>query len=213
MKLVYVCILTVMSIVLSPSAAVAEPERDVKYVSTVVTESEVIAMLYKFHASHDAIINYGEVAAAIAKASSEDSLFPGKEDGSKLTAAILVSLAWHESRFRKDAVGDQGRSFGLYQIQPPTARVKSTLLTRPRDASFIAIDLIRSSIRHCIQEKRHWSEALAWYAASSPYGSRLPVVVQKSKSRMALAAKLYEEFFAGEDTEPVGLMLSQKENT
>ena len=57
---------------------------------------------------------YETTAAAIASAATEAPLFAGK-DGPARTAALLVATGWHESRFRPDAVGDSGRSHGIFQ--------------------------------------------------------------------------------------------------
>jgi len=110
---------------------------------------------------HEVAINQGEISTAIASAATQDPLFEGELGGYK-TAALLVALARHESGFRKDILGDHGRSVGLYQIQPPTARVNLHLLTLPRDASFVAIDLIRQSFHAC-RTLPIW-DRLAWYA-------------------------------------------------
>jgi hypothetical protein len=206
----FACILLVMSLTVIPQYAIAEEQHAV---SRPIPGHKVMALLYKFHASQPAINSYGEISEAIAKASTEDPLFPLVVEGSEMTACILVSLAWHESRFLPTIVGDGGRSFGLYQIQPPTARVDSKLLTLPRDASFVAIDLIRTSIAHTVKAKRDWRHALAWYAASSEEGSRHPVVVSQSHSRMELAAKLFAEFFGAQGKTLDRLLLQKQSGT
>lgn len=202
------CILFIMLTVLSSRAQGEEKQP----IARAVTGSQVIRMLYKFRANEANIRSYGEISEAIAKAATEDPLFPYVEEGSEMTAAILVSVAWHESMFNRAAVGDHGRSFGLYQIQPPTAKVDSKLLTVARQASFIAIGLIRESIRHCLEQGRDWTEALAWYAASSPYGSKHPKIIKQSEKRMQTAAELFLEFFGArdDDTKTLGYLLSQK---
>lgn len=105
--------------------------------------------------------SYGEISVAIANASLSDPLFTG-DDGAYRTAALLIALAHHESHFQKNAVGDGNKSFGLFQIQPPTAKVDSMLLMLPANASLVAIDLIRTSMKLCA--KRPLPERLAWYA-------------------------------------------------
>lgn len=211
MKKLFSCILFLMLILTSKSSLAEDREA----VARPVTGSQVMKMLYKFPASDSAIRSYVEISEAIAKAATEDPLFPYVEEGSEMTAAILVSVAWHESRFVRDAVGDHGRSFGLYQIQPGSNRVKSNLLTIARDASFIAIGLIRDSIRHCLHKGREWREALAWYAASSEYGSKHPVIISQSRKRMQTAAELFAEFFGvkDDDQKSLGYLLSRKSST
>jgi len=204
MKRFFSCILFFVATALSLTAHAQEPVHRAR----PETGAQIMKILYKFRASAGAIRSYGEVSEAIAKASTEDPLFPSIAEGSEMTAAILVALAWHESAFVPSVVGDNGRSFGLYQIQPGTAAVKSNLLTLPKTASFIAVDLIRRSVKHCLAKKRDWREGLAWYAASSEYGSAHPKIITQSRIRMEKAAELFLEFFAAEV--PFGRLLSQK---
>jgi len=142
-------------------------------------------------------IHHGEVSEAIAQASNQDPLFPSREDGCFRTAAILVAIAWHESRFQPSVVGDNGKSFGLYQIQPPTANalgrpITTNMLTNPRDASFVAVDLVRQSMTHCAS--RPWEERLSWYVSSRGCPDH-PTIVKKSFSRMLLADKIVRDHF------------------
>lgn len=204
MKLVFAT-LALMSIVLASPSAAASP-----FKARPVTDTQVQKMLYKFRGSFEAIRGYGEISVAIANASTQDPLFPHVEEGSELTAAILVAVAWWESRFIPSAVGDNGKSFGLFQIQPPSSKINSKMLTVPREAAFVAIDLIRQSIKHCIEKKRDWREALAWYAASSEFGAKHPKIIIQSRRRMETAAALFADVF-GLPEERISLMLSQKE--
>lgn len=75
-------------------------------------------------------------------------------------AALLISLAWFESRFDVNAIGDHGKSFGLYQQQglgPINGAKRQTV---------IAIEQIRKSMRICAN--RPLVEMLGWYAAGGP---------------------------------------------
>jgi hypothetical protein len=98
-----------------------------------------------------------------------------------------LDLAWFESRFHPNAVGDNGRSFGLFQIQPPTAKVESNILTNPRTASYIAVDLIRRSFQACA--KRPYEERLSWYVSSNGCPSS-PIIVKKSMDRLLMATRI-----------------------
>lgn len=107
--------------------------------------------------------SYDEVAKAIADESNEHPVFSG-DDGSRKTAALLVAIAYYESRFRPDAVGDHGRSLGLFQIQPATVSSESPFsLTTPREAARVALKLVRTSFHVCRSEALE--EQLGWYAA------------------------------------------------
>ena len=162
------------------------------FLAHAVAEAVVMAMLYQLAPYGSHVPSYGEVAAAVTKASNEDPLFPENESGSEATATILVALAFHESSFHPNVIGDHGKSFGLYQIQPPTARVDGSLLLLPLNASYVAIDLIRQSFRHC--EARPWPERLSWYVASNGCPSH-PIIVKKSMERLILAQELFRKFF------------------
>jgi len=170
----------------------AATEEPLMWKAVAIGSARVMSMLYGLEPMGPHVPNYGEISEAIATAATEDPLFPGREDGSELTAAILVALAWHESRFHPNAVGDNGRSFGLFQIQPPTSQTKAELLLLPRTASYIAIDLIRKSFIAC--QKRTWSEALSWYVASNGCPTH-PVIVRKSMERMTTAKSVFLRFF------------------
>jgi hypothetical protein len=136
---------------------------------------------------------YGEISEAIAQASNDDPLFSG-EHGAYKTAALLVAIAWYESRFHPNIVhkeADGSTSFGLYQIQAPTAKVPGNLLLLPRTASYVAIDLLRQSFRQCASAPE--DERLAWYASSGNGCPRNPLVREQSKRRVGLARRLYEK--------------------
>lgn len=170
------------------------PER--KFAADVVTESDVMKMLYDLAPNGPHVPDYGEIANAISSAATQDPLFPWRKDGAKRTACLMVAMAFKESMFHRSVVGDNGRSFGLYQIQPPTARVPVKMLTVPRDASFVVIDLMRESFRQAALKGRPWHEGLAWYAASSDAGMKNPKVIVQSMERIALADRLFRKHFA-----------------
>jgi hypothetical protein len=190
------------------SASVDRP-----FAAEVVTEQEVMKMLYDLAPNGPHVPDYGEIANAIASAATQDPLFPWMKSGSKRTACLLVAMAFKESSFHRSVVGDQGRSFGLYQIQPPTARVSVKLLTVPRDASFVAVDLFRQSFKKAAEKGRPFHEGLAWYIASSDVGMRHPKVVVLSMERVALAERLFRKHFveyASETNPSPALMLAPK---
>ncbi len=101
--------------------------------------------------------NYENVARGIASAVEENEpLFKG-DNGREKTAALLVSLAWYESRFDVFATGDKGKSHGLYQQQ------RMGNLSDPKEATVVAIGQLRLSMRIC--RGRVTEELLGWYAA------------------------------------------------
>lgn len=164
------------------------------YIARYVSEKIVISMLYFLAPNSPYIEKYGEISAAIAKAANEDPLFPHHGGGAEMTASILVALAYKESSFHQSVIGDKGKSFGLFQIQLPTAgpRIKANILLQPMSASKVAVDLIRRSFQQC--EHRNWYERLSWYVASNGCPNHV-IIVKKSAERLILAGELYKKFF------------------
>lgn len=162
------------------------------FLARAVTEAAIMTMLYALEPYGSHVPSYGETAAAIQHASNDDPLFPEHEAGSEATATILIALAYHETHFHPNLIGDHGKSFGLFQIQPPTAKIDGSLLLVPRNATFIAVDLIRQSFQHCAA--RPWIERLSWYVASNGCPDH-PVIVKKSMERLVLAQELFRKYF------------------
>jgi hypothetical protein len=141
--------------------------------------------------------HHGEVSEAIAQAANSDPLFPSRQDGCLRTAAILIAIAWYGSRFQPTLVGDNGKSFGLYQIQPPSANalgklVTTNMLTNVRDASLVAIDLIRQSMVE--DGNKSWEERLSWFC-STPECRDRSTLLKKSFTRMLFADKIVRDHF------------------
>lgn len=125
---------------------------------------------------------YENTAKAIAEHSEKNPLFDG-EKGKTKTAALLVSLAWFESRFNQKAIGDKGKSFGLYQQQGMGAIADAEVATR------VAIQQIKTSFRIC--SNRPIEEKLGWYAAGGPTCNN---GIKESRHRMLKAFWLVEKF-------------------
>lgn len=85
---------------------------------------------------------YLEIGRAIQEAANQDPLFPSREEGCRLTAALLLVLAVKRSDMRANLV--MGKHMGLYQLLPPTPTLDGKLLLNPRTASLITIDLVRT---------------------------------------------------------------------
>lgn len=102
-------------------------------------------------------------------------------------AAVLVAIAKYESAFDPHALGDGGRSYGLFQID-----VTGRWIKRGADVErqvSVAMDRIEESFWIC-GSKRPLAERLTNYA----YGrGKCPAegdAVEKSKHRMQLAGRL-----------------------
>lgn len=165
----------------------------IEFIARAVAEPAVMAMLYALESSSPHVPKYGEIAMSIVKAANEDPLFPGHVAGAEATACILTALAWKESRFHANVIGDNGHSFGLYQIQPPTSKTRGELLLLPVNASIIATGLIHQSFSEC--KNLPWTDRLSWYIASAGCKDPHPVIRQKSRERLILAQQLFARFF------------------
>lgn len=150
----------------------------------------VLAVMVKMqpYQSPQIRVTYDETAEAIALAANTRPIFEG-EDGAVKTAAFLLAIAWKESRFNPTAVGDNGASLGLFQIQAPTAHVTANMLLVPREAAPIAINLVKTSLAVC--GHYGWHERLGWYAAGG--NGCKESGRKKSVSRVLLAEKILRE--------------------
>ncbi|HEU4411694.1 MAG TPA: transglycosylase SLT domain-containing protein [Polyangiaceae bacterium] len=122
--------------------------------------------------------SYPATARAIAEAAERsEPLFPGS-DGRTHTAALLVAVAYHESRFDPKAVGDKGRSFGLFQLQRGGASNFTPAVAARRSLAFL-----RSSRNAC--RDRPEDERLAAYVSG-----RCDRGLEASRARMRLGRSL-----------------------
>lgn len=164
------------------------------FLARVVSEAAVSLMLYQLEGYGSNVTAYGEISFAIAKASNEDPLFPEHESGCEATACILVAMAWHGSKFHPNLIGLGGRTFGLYQLRPPTEEIDGSLMLTPINASFIALGLVRQSFQEC--EAMPWPERLtAFVTANGSEGASRHEIVKKSMERLVLAHELFRRFF------------------
>ena len=123
---------------------------------------------------------YATTANAIAKAAEAEPLFAG-EDGPARTAALLVATGWFESRFRPDAIGDHGRSHGVFQAsRVPVADVDAQVAQ--------ALAMMRGSFATC-----HGRKAEDWLAQYASGGSTCTNVggLIASRHRVGLAMRIF----------------------
>jgi len=172
----------------------AEPPRPI--LSEGISGSAVIAMLYHLSPNSPYVPQYGEISEAIARASTEDPLFPHRPDGAEWTAAILVALAFHESNCSPNLVGGCGAYFGLWQIAPPTPQLNAGLLLIPRTASYIAIDLIRKSFTAA--RGKGIEHGLSWFVSMGKDGKDANAMktLQRSMARMMTAQGLMKRYYS-----------------
>ena len=101
-------------------------------------------------------------------------------------AALLVAIAWYESRFRQDAVGDGGHSCGPYQSWVGPGILCERLRRDPMLATARAIQQVHASLKACASEAVE--NRLALYTSGSCDRGR-----KESRHRWWLAWKLLTE--------------------
>lgn len=135
---------------------------------------------------------YADTAAAMSRALSEHAPVFDGADGRERTGVVLATLGSFESTLRPKAVGDHGRSYGLFQDQ------NHGKLTDAYEESGIAIEAIRESFHIC--RARPIAERLAFYAGGSnaPHDADgCPTneeAVTKSKHRMLRALWIFRHY-------------------
>jgi len=123
-----------------------------------------------------------ELAPAIAAAAEAHPLVG--HDGHARMAATLTALAWTESRFQLDAVGDKGQSVSAWQVsrhwKPP-----SDVAGQAKLAARLVTESFRSCSDHELNAK------LSWYTAG---GAGCPDAGARASSwRMRLAKRLLHD--------------------
>src|SRR4051794_4550899 len=127
--------------------------------------------------------DHTELGGAIARAvDSNKPLFTNDADHRR-TAALLVAVAFRESTFIPDVIGDNGQSFCAFQIHRSSGG--SPALLGDVDACVRSgLTLLRTSLHVCP------TYPVAWYA-SGPLGCTNNRAQRISRDRMSLAAYLF----------------------
>lgn len=152
--------------------------------------------------AEDATARYGDLAEAVARVAydpDEPPLFAGPHGRAK-TALLLLSVAYHESGFRRDVGtgelrGDHGRSCSYFQFNIGTGtnlagHTCDDLLASHEVAARDALKLVRVAMRTCIrlsvpnrlsmyvsgrcvphrQAKARYTTAMRWFSIASVPG-------------------------------------------
>jgi hypothetical protein len=168
----------------------------------MVTAKFVLAMMLLAEPHSPFVSTFEKTAEAIADAANASPVFDG-EDGTDRTAALLVSVAWYESRFQVDAAGDcakktavgtcaggKPRSFGLFQIHESNHAwlgvTREQITADPEVAAAAALKMIHASFVIC--RARPLEGRLGWYARG---GSGCPEESRESKHRVLKARWLF----------------------
>lgn len=149
---------------------------------------------------------YPLIARGIADASTNDPLFPRELSGSEATAALLVAYAWDASRLLP--YGRSGDHVGIYRIRPPSwPATRGSLLMDPRQASLVAVDLLRQSLERCrampTDHRLAWILDLGHRVGIPPAAMTRadPIVLGRSERIMKHAITIFDRHFGG----PVGI--------
>lgn len=127
--------------------------------------------------------SYEKTAIGIYEGAQLQPIFSG-EYGLQRTIALDLSLAWFESRFNPAALGDKGKSWGLYQFQGQG---------KPEDVksqTVIANRMILQSFKVC--KAKALDERLGWYAAG---GNDCERGLRESRHRMGKAQWIFRKWF------------------
>jgi hypothetical protein len=152
--------------------------------SAPAPESPTLAMMRSIAPKTPWVHTYPETAAAIDAAAEEAPLFQGTE-GVLQTKALEAAVAYAESTFRQDALGDKGRSHGLFQDQGYGLERGQDVKRDVPLAARQAVRLMRQSLRTC--RALPLEERLAWYASGTCDNARGRAL---SRHRFWLAKKL-----------------------
>jgi hypothetical protein len=127
---------------------------------------------------------FEKTAEAIARVSESDPLF--EERGEERTAALLVAIAWYESRLKHNAKSANGQWLCLYQVDRRHLPDPQKALDDPEVCTRAAIKIIKSSLQRC--SRRPAEERLASFMSGTcEHG--LP----DSRYRVHLANRLLRE--------------------
>jgi len=170
----------------------ASAEVELPFIAEAVGQSSVISLLYHLESMGPHVGFYGEIALGISNASNQDPLFPAHEAGCEATACILAALAYSRSRFHQSLWSKHLGTMGLYQIQPPTVTVPAKMLLLPKDASYVALDLVRYSFRK-LKNQPVRERLTLFYAAQGE--TKKVKAIQKGMEVMLSAEQLMGRFY------------------
>ena len=123
-------------------------------------------------------------AEAIARVAESEPLWADR--GEERTAALLVAIAWYESRLKATAKSKDGQFLCLFQVDKRHLADPQKALDDPEVCTRAAIKIIRSSLTQC--EKHPLDERLAQFMSGTCEKG-----LADSRYRMFLAGKLLKE--------------------
>jgi len=127
---------------------------------------------------------FEKTAEAIARVAESDPLF--EDRGEERTAALLVSVAWYESRLKPNAKSANGQFLCLYQVDRRHLPDPQKALDDPEVCTRAALKILKGSLAKCTA--RPFDERLAMFMSGSCDRG-----LAESRYRMFLATKLLKE--------------------
>lgn len=170
----------------------------------LVEASQILALMLKLEPNSPYRETFDESAEVYAKVANDEPLFKG-EDGPLKTAALFVSVAWFESRFRKGAIGDHGQSVCEFQIGVSNLRnlgtTKDEILQNTEVCTRAARKMMAISFGVC--RGKDVLYALSHYAAGGEKcGGEKGQGERESKHRMLKADFIYKKLRAMKAVKP-----------
>lgn len=131
---------------------------------------------------------FERTATAIAHVAEEEPLFQEADPAAaeQKTAALLVAMAWHESRLKPTAKSRNGKWYCLYQIDKRHFADPQKALDDPEFCTRKAVQILRTSLKQCASSPM--DERLAQFMSGTCRKARL-----QSRYRMFLTRKLLRE--------------------
>lgn len=123
-----------------------------------------------------------ELAEAISEAAEQRPIL---DDDGRRTAALLVSVAWHESQFSNMRVGDSGHSCSAFQIWSSSSQCRA-LQADVALAARTARDMLAASMHSC--RRLPVAERLSEFTTGKCITNR------ESRVRWRTAMRLVEEW-------------------
>jgi hypothetical protein len=144
----------------------------------------VVGLMVALEPSSPWRATYEKSAEAIARVAESEPVFV--DHGEERTAALLVAVAWYESRLKPTAKSKDGQFLCLYQVDRRHLADPQKALDDPEVCTRAAIKIIRASLQTCA--KRAYDDRLAQFMSGS-----CDKGVVDSRYRMFLAGKLLRE--------------------
>lgn len=144
----------------------------------------VVSLLVALEPSAPWRPTFEKTAEAIARVAESEPLFD--DHGEERTAALLVAIAWYESRLKPTAKSKDGQFVCLFQVDKRHLADPQKALDDPEVCARPAIKIVRASLQKC--SKRPLDERLAQFMSGT-----CDKGVNDSRYRMFLGAKLLKE--------------------